>query len=130
TRLSGVRIAPVLIVVTMIVTGVAGAKISELGFRWLQPASIITDEIAKDPTSPVALAYTIAQKNGTPPGRTGGVLHVFALLPAAVMAVVDARPRPGGAAPRYAPAPFALWADRLSPPPALAPPAARGVGDS
>ena len=75
-------------------------RIAQLGFAWLEPVSVIEEEIAKDSVSPIALAHTIAIKNGTTPGRTGGVLHIFALLPAVVMAALDPRRRRGW--PRWA----------------------------
>jgi hypothetical protein len=120
-RLSKLRWAPVLVLLVVILSGTAGAKIAEVGFAWLEPASVIQAEIAKDPTSSIALAYTIARKNGTPPGRTGGVLHLFALLPAAAMALIDARRRPVAATLGYALGLFMILAYVLTHRPAFAP---------
>lgn len=36
-----------------------------MGFAWFQPTSFLADEIAKDPTSPIAVSHEIARKNGT-----------------------------------------------------------------
>ncbi len=67
------------------------------------------------------LAYTIARKNGTPPGRTGGALHVFALLPAAIMAALDPRRRPLAASLGYAVTLLAVLGFVLGHRPAMAP---------
>lgn len=93
-RLSGSRWAPVLLLVVIIAVGVAGHRIALAGFEWLQPVSVIEEEIAKDPTSPVALANIIARKAGATPGRIGGLFHSVSLVPVIVMAVVDPRRRP------------------------------------
>ena len=44
------RVAPVLVVVTVFVIGLAGAGVSRAGFAWVQPESFLAEEIAKDPT--------------------------------------------------------------------------------
>ena len=120
-RASGLRLAPVLLLLVVIPTGMLGASIARAGFEWLQPVSVIQDEIAKDPTSAIALAYTIARRNGTAPGRIGGILHVFALVPALVMCVADARRRPVAATLGYAATLFAVLGYVLSQRPAMAP---------
>ena len=120
-RVSGLRSAPVLILLVVIPTGMIGARIAQAGFVLIEPTSVIEDEIAKDPASSIALAYTIARKNGTLPGRTGGMLHVFALLPAAIMGALDARYRPVRATLGYAVALFAVLGFVLSHRPAMAP---------
>jgi hypothetical protein len=120
-RISGLRWAPVLLLLVVIPTGMAGTRIAQAGFALIEPTSVIQDEIAKDPTSPIALAYTFARKNGTAPGRTGGVLHVFALLPAATMGALDPRRRPARATLGYAVALFAILGFVLSHRPAMAP---------
>ncbi len=94
TRLSGVRWAPVGIVVAVILVNQVGQRIGDAGFSWLQPESVIEEEIRKDPDSPIATARAIARKNGTPPGRTGGPIHLVALVPALAMAALDVRRRP------------------------------------
>ena len=120
-RLSGTRWVPILLLLVVIPMGMVGARIAQAGFALLQPVSVIEEEIAKDPTSPIALAQAIARKNGTPPGRTGGVVHMFALLPAAVMAALDPRRRPRAATQGYAVALFAVLGWVLAHRPALAP---------
>jgi hypothetical protein len=67
-HLSKRRVAPVLVVVTVFVIGLAGAGVSRAGFAWVQPESFLAEEIAKDPTSPIAVAHEMARKNGTTPG--------------------------------------------------------------
>jgi hypothetical protein len=129
TRVSGLRWAPVLLLLVLIPMGMAGATIARTGFDLLQPVSVIEEEIARDPDSPVALAHVIARKNGTPPGRTGGILHVYALGPAALMALLDARRRPLRATLGYALALFAVLGWVLGHRPALAP-LVPGPGDT
>jgi hypothetical protein len=79
-HLSRLRAAPVLVVATVFVIGLAGAGVSRVGFAWVQPESFLAEEIAKDPTSPIAVAHEMARKNAT--------------TPAFVMVAVDARGRP------------------------------------
>jgi hypothetical protein len=120
-RLGGTRWAPVLLLLVVIPVGMAGAAIARAGFAWLDPVSVIQEEIAKDPDSQIALAYKIARQNNTTPGRIGGWLHVFALLPALAMALVDARRRPHLATVAYAFALFLILASVLANRPAFAP---------
>ena len=79
---------------TVFVIGLAGAVVSRVGFAWLQPASFLAEEIAKDPTSPIAMAHEMARKNGTTPGAFNPVFLVWTLLAGLVMVAVDARRRP------------------------------------
>ena len=68
-----------------------------MGFAWVQPESFLAGEIAKDPTSPIAVApagYEMARKNGTTPGAFNPIFVGLALLAALVMVAVDARGRP------------------------------------
>ena len=46
-HLSRLRAAPVLVVVTVFVIGLAGAGVSRAGFAWVQPESFLADEIVK-----------------------------------------------------------------------------------
>jgi hypothetical protein len=46
-HLSRLRAAPVLVVVTVFVIGLAGAGVSRAGFSWVQPESFLAEEIAK-----------------------------------------------------------------------------------
>ncbi len=121
TRLAGTRWAPLLLVLTIIPIGMVGARIAWTGFEMIQPVSVIQEEIAKDPNSEIAVAYTIAQRNGFPPGRTGGRQHVYALLPVLAMSLVDARRRPLAATAAYAVALFGVMAWILTHRPAFAP---------
>lgn len=121
SRVSESRWAPIVVLLIVVATGMVGAQIARAGFAWLKPVSVMQDEIRKDPTSPIALAYAIARKNGTPPGRTGGVLHVFALLPVMVLGALDARRRPVMATLGYAFALFMVLGWLLGHRPAMAP---------
>jgi hypothetical protein len=100
-RLSRLRVAPVVALLVVLLTGVVGAAVARAGFAWLQPVSFIAEEIAKDPTSPIAVAHEIARKNRTAPGAFRSTLLALALLAALVMAGVDARRRPVLAALAY-----------------------------
>jgi hypothetical protein len=113
-RAADSRWAPVLLLVVIIVIGMAGHRIAQIGFEWLQPVSVIDAEIVKDPTSPVALANIIARKAGSPPGRTGGRFHLVSLVPVLAMALVDPRRRPVSATLAYAIALFGSSAWMLS----------------
>ncbi len=120
SRVSGSRWAPVLLLLILIPLGMVGQQIARKGFELLQPVSVIDDEIAKDPSSPIAVAMVMARKEGVTPGQTGGWRHVFALLPALAMAVVDARRRPVAATVAYGVTYFAFLAWRLPSRPSLA----------
>lgn len=65
-----------------------------MGFAWVQPEWFLAEEIAEDPTSPIAVAHEMVRKNGTTPGAFNPIFVGLALLAAFVMAVVDARSRP------------------------------------
>ena len=119
-RLSNRRWAPVALLVVLIALGLIGQQIAQKGFEIMQPISVIEEEIAKDPTSPIAVATLMARKEGIPPGQTGGRRHLFALWPALAMALVDARRRPIAATLAYAATLFALLAWRLPSRPSLA----------
>jgi len=94
-RLSGNRWAPVLILVVVALVGMAGLRIARAGFEVMQPVSVIEEEIAKDPTSPIAVANITARKNGVTPGQVGGRPLLFMGSAAVIaMALVDARRRP------------------------------------
>lgn len=120
-RVSRTRWAPILVLLVVIPVGLIGSRIAQLGFAWFEPVSVITEEIARDPDSPIAIAHAIAAKNGTRPGRTGGVLHVLALLPVAIMAAIDPRRRPMLATAGYAVALFVVVGWLLGARPAFAP---------
>jgi len=120
-HLSGVRWTPALVLVGAVALGLVGMQIARVGFDLLQPVSVIEPEIAKDPTSPIAVAYLVARKNGTPPGATASLTQLLGLLPIAAMIVVDPRRRPVAATVAYALVLFALMAVRLAFLPAFRP---------
>ena len=113
-RLTGLRSSPALVLVVVQLTVVIGQSISDKGFALLQPVSVMTEEIAKDPTAPIALAYAISQKSGEAPGRSSLEPVIASLLAAGAMAAVDARRRPVAAALAYALVLFVLSAWMLS----------------
>src|SRR5216683_7553529 len=118
--ISNRRWAPVALLVVLIGLGLVGQQIAQKGFEIMKPISVIAEEIAKDPTSPIAVATLMARKEGVPAGQTGGRRHLFALWPALAMALVDARRRPIAATLAYAATLFALLAWRLPSRPSLA----------
>jgi hypothetical protein len=101
-RASRLRIAPVLVVLVVVAVGAVGAEVSRLGFAWIQPTSFLAEEIAKDPSSPIAVAHEIARKNGTSVRVGHPLLVALAVLAALAMAALDARRRPVAAALAYA----------------------------
>jgi hypothetical protein len=108
TRLTGRRWTPIAILLVVAASALVGGQIARAGFAWLQPVSVIGEEVVKDPTSPIALAHEIARKNGTAPGDSG-FLMLVALLPAVVMVGVDPRRRPVAATMSWAVVLFAVY---------------------
>jgi hypothetical protein len=119
-RLTGRRWTPIALLLVVAASALVGEQIARAGFAWLQPVSVIDQEIVKDPTSPIALAQEIARKNGTTPGDTG-FLMLMALVPAAVMVAVDPRRRPVAATMTWAVALFAIYGKGLAGSPAFRP---------
>jgi hypothetical protein len=101
SRLAG-RWAPLAVLALVIITGLIGMEIARIGFQTLQPVSVIEEEIAREPGSPIALATAIARKNGSAPGQVGGLLHLVSALPILLFCLIDARRRPLSAAMVYA----------------------------
>src|SRR4030095_15917391 len=95
------RGCPRAVLALVIFTGVIGTSIARIGFETLQPMSVIEEEIAKDPTSPIALANAIARKSGGTPGATGGLFHIISAIPVLALVLVDPRRRPELAAMAY-----------------------------
>jgi len=94
-RLSENRWTPALGLVVVALVGMAGLWVARAGFEVMQPVSVIEEEIAKDPTSPIAVANIMSRKNGVTPGRVGGLPLLYMGSTAVVgMALVDARRRP------------------------------------
>jgi hypothetical protein len=125
-RLAGRRWVPVAVLALVIVTGVMGGAIARAGFEALRPVSVIDEEIARDPTSPIALATAIARKTGSTPGSTGGLFHLISVAPVLLLALVDPRRRPEAAAMAYGAALFATSGWALSRSAAFAPQAPGG----
>src|SRR6185295_3337073 len=63
TRLLDRRWAPVALVVVSLAASLVGEQIARAGFAIIRPVPVITEEIKKDPTSPIALAAEIREKN-------------------------------------------------------------------
>jgi hypothetical protein len=121
-RLTGRRWTPVALMLIGLAIGVIGAQIARIGFEIIQPVSVIQDEIAKDPTSPIAVTHAIAQKNGfTPGGVPGGMARLLSLVPVLLLIAVDPRRRPLAATLVYALGLFALWAFTIGRTPAFEP---------
>ena len=122
-RLTGRRSTPVVLLIVGLVVGMIGANIARIGFEIIQPVSVIEDEIAKDPTSPIAVTHAIARKNGfTPGGVPGGLLaRILSLAPALCLVAVDPRRRPLASTLAYAVGLFAFWALTIGRTPAFLP---------
>jgi len=122
-RLTGHRSAPLVVMAIAIAVGVVGSWIARVGFDIIQPVSFIQEEIAKDPTSPIAVAHAIAQKNGTTPGGAPGssLSRLLAFVPMLVMVVLDARRRTVAATLGYAVSVFVVWTLGLGLTPAFRP---------
>jgi len=118
-RASGSRWAPILSLIVVVVVAAIGQEIARAGFAILQPVSVIQEEIAKDPTSDIAIANEIARKNGHEAGSRG--LIWLGLIPAVLVSLIDPRRRPATAAMGLAVPLFALFAYVVGRSPALAP---------
>jgi hypothetical protein len=96
TRLLDRRWAPLVLVVISLAASLIGEQIARVGFAIVKPEPVITEEIKKDPTSPIALAAEIREKNrgSGPPWVVRLMLPVLA---AAVLVAVDLRRRPAAA---------------------------------
>src|SRR5262249_10535169 len=121
TRLTRSRGTPIVLLLVVTASALIGGQIARAGFAWLQPASVIDEEVAKDPTSPIALAHEIARKNGTAPGDAGSFLILMGLIPAAVMVALDPRRRPVAATVSWAVALFVIYGASLARSPAFRP---------
>jgi hypothetical protein len=108
-RMSGLRWAPVFAVLVAVGVSLGGQLVSRAGFAIVEPVSFIEEEVAKDPTSALAVGREIAAKNRAAPA--GWLLRLLLpLIPAALLAVADARRRPLGATIVYGVALFAVYA--------------------
>lgn len=122
-RLTGRRSAPLVVLILVFVVGLIGVNVARVGFAIVQPVSVIQEEIAKDPTSPIAVSYAIAQKNGSTPGALPGgtVARLLALVPVLFLVAVDPRRRPVAATLVYAVGLFAISGFTLGRTPAFQP---------
>jgi len=121
-RLSKTRWSPVAALVVVALVGMFGLRLARIGFDVIRPVSVIEEEIAKDPTSPIAVANITARKNGFPPGRIGGLpLLIMGLIPVLAMSLADPRRRPITATVAYGLLLFIVGGWRVSGLPALAP---------
>jgi len=122
-HLTGRRSTPVVLLIVAIAVGTIGANIARIGFEIIQPVSVVQEEIAKDPTSPIAVTHAIAQKNrSTPGGVPGGSLtRLFSFVPVLLLIAVDPRRRPLPAALLYAVGLFGFWALTIGRTPAFYP---------
>jgi hypothetical protein len=120
-RLTGRRWAPVLVLAVSVAIGMVGVQIARVGFEIVQPVSVIGEEIAKDPTSPIAVANEIARKNRDAPGAGGLAVQVRSLVPVLILILVDPRRRPVAAAAAYGVALLSTTGWTLAHSPAFAP---------
>jgi hypothetical protein len=110
-RSTGRRWAPAAVLAIVIALGLIGGTIARVGFAIIQPVSVIEEEVAKDPTSQIAVSHVIAQKNGDTPGApVGGIfVRLLAFVPVLILIAVDPRRRPVSATLAYAVGLFAFW---------------------
>ena len=120
TRLLDRRWAPVALVVVSLAASLVGEQIARVGFAVIKPVPVITEEIKKDPTSPIALAAEIREKNrgAGPPWVVRLLLPVVA---AAVLVAVDLRRRPAAACIAYGVTMLALYGWSIGQTPAFRP---------
>jgi hypothetical protein len=123
TRLLDRRWAPLALVVVSLAASLVGEQIARAGFAVIKPVPVITEEIKKDPTSPIALAAEIREKNrgAGPPWVVRLMLPVVA---AAVLVAVDLRRRPAAACIAYGVTMLALFGWSIGRTPAFRPLAA------
>ena len=120
-RLTSLRVAPLLMAVVLVLIGLSAELVARVGFELLQPVSVIGEEIAKDPTSPIALSNIIARKAGRQPASSSPMVMLALLIPVLVLVGLDARTRPRAASLGYAVTLFALVGWRLAVSPAFGP---------
>jgi hypothetical protein len=94
--------------------------IVRVSFIVVRPKSFLAEEIAKDPTSPIAVAHEMARKNGTTPGAFNPIFAGLALLAAFGIVLVDARGRPVLASVAYSLTIFVTVSSTLARMPAFA----------
>src|SRR5438093_1115583 len=92
SRLAASRTIPVVLAVGGLALQLSAIGVGDLGMAILQPQPALGDALS-EPTSPIAIAHEIARRHGATPGR-GFTVRLFPILPAIVMAIIDARRRP------------------------------------
>lgn len=93
TRLVGWRSAPVVVIALSLAVQYSIWAVADVGFALARPTSVIQEVLAADDgTSPIAVAHEMARRNGGTPGRSL-TARLVPLLPAVVLALVDARRR-------------------------------------
>ena len=120
TRLLDRRWAPLALVIVSLAVSLIGEQIARAGFAVIRPVPVITEEIKKDPTSPIALAAQIREKNrgSGPPWVIRLMLPIAA---AAVLVAVDVRRRPAVACAAYGVAMLVLFGWSIGQTPAFRP---------
>jgi hypothetical protein len=93
SRLTGMRSAPLLAALGALAFHWVGLEVSDVGFAIVQPTPAIEEAIAADPDSPIAIAHEMARRNQTTTGGRALLLRYLPVLPAAVLALIDARRR-------------------------------------
>ncbi len=92
-RLTGLRSAPLLVALGALAFHWIGLTVSDVGFAIVQPTPAIAEAIAADPDSPIAVAHEMARRNGTTVGGRAMAHRFLPVLPAALLALIDARRR-------------------------------------
>lgn len=102
-RLTDLRWAPIAVLAIVTTLSLIGSAIAHVGFEIIKPVSVLEEEIAKDPTSAIAISHEIARKNGSTPGvPVGGTpARLLAFVPALILIAIDPRRRPVAATLAY-----------------------------
>jgi hypothetical protein len=120
TRLVGWRSAPVIVIALSLLVQLSIWAVADVGFRLARPTSVIQEVLAADDgTSPIAVAHEMARRNGGTPGRSLAA-RLVPLVPAVVLAALDARRRWAAASLGFGAALFGVAALTMARAPALA----------
>jgi hypothetical protein len=92
SRLAASRTIPVVIAIGGVALQLAVIAVGDLGMAVLRPEPALGDALT-EPTSPINVAHEIARRNGATPGR-GFTVRLFPVVPAILIALIDARRRP------------------------------------
>jgi hypothetical protein len=112
------RAAALVVAVGAVLVQASTILVADLGFALVRPVSALSETIAADPSSPVAVANEMARLNNAVPGRSL-MLRLFVVLPAALLVIVDARRRRRAASLAFGAALFVVSGVMLSRSPAL-----------